>query len=116
MIQIRIQFGIAKSTPYNMHFLNSKITLFDFVAPNQMLKYTLNDLISRWCSLLNWRRLTNIVCLVIDGVGINEITQNKSKFPWISSNLGDDLLEIVSPASYGVSVSEELALVPTSKR
>ena len=42
--------------------------------------------------------------------------QNKSSCTWIWPELGEDLMEVVSPANYGFTIPDELALVPTSKR
>eukprot|EP00088_Acartia_fossae_P015009 TRINITY_DN1811_c0_g1_i13.p1 TRINITY_DN1811_c0_g1~~TRINITY_DN1811_c0_g1_i13.p1 ORF type:complete len:671 (-),score=163.23 TRINITY_DN1811_c0_g1_i13:344-2356(-) len=68
----------------------------------------------RWCCLPKWNRLTNVVCLVIEGVGTTQMEQFLSKPQWKESNL--QFLEVVSPRSYGSTIVDELALVPTSKR
>jgi len=57
----------------------------------------------RWATLTKWNRLSNLVVLVIEGLGVNHLEGWPSKMP---------LLEVTSPASYSSSMAEELALMP----
>jgi len=66
----------------------------------------------RWCTLQKWNRLTNIVCVILDGLSAGEL--ERSELPWISANL--EMMEVVSPASYDSSVAADLALIPISNR
>jgi len=70
----------------------------------------------RWCTLEKWKQLTNIVCVVVEGVGVNMLEEGgeleSSTSKWINSF---EPLEVVSPTSYGCSVIEELGQLPTSK-
>eukprot|EP00088_Acartia_fossae_P023898 TRINITY_DN24874_c0_g1_i1.p1 TRINITY_DN24874_c0_g1~~TRINITY_DN24874_c0_g1_i1.p1 ORF type:complete len:615 (+),score=100.32 TRINITY_DN24874_c0_g1_i1:33-1877(+) len=68
----------------------------------------------RWCLIQKWNRLSNIVCVILDGLGVNELEENKEKFPWISASL--EMMEVVSPQSYDSTVAADLALIPVSGR
>ncbi|XP_023330635.1 uncharacterized exonuclease C637.09 isoform X2 [Eurytemora carolleeae] len=67
----------------------------------------------RWCTLLKWNRLTNVVCLVLDGLGTNFLETRKDELPWITSKF--NFLEVVSPSSYDATVAKDLALIPISQ-
>ena len=56
----------------------------------------------RWATLTKWNRLTNLVVLVIEGLGVDQL----EGWPTMP------LLEVTSPASYSSSMAEELALMP----
>jgi len=62
----------------------------------------------RWATLAKWNRLSNLVVLVVEGLGLPAADK-----PWIPNM---PLLEVVAPASYGSSVAEELALLPLTVR
>jgi len=68
---------------------------------------------NRWAAMEKWNRLTNMVCLVIDNVGVEDLLSCCTESSWFHSSIRD-LLEVVSPASYQVSTQEELALMPVS--
>jgi len=65
----------------------------------------------RWSVLTKWNRLSNIVVLVIDGIGIDDLSTHKDDLKWLPSHI-PNMLEIVSPLSYHSSIAEELALIP----
>jgi RNA exonuclease 1 len=53
-----------------------------------------------------------VVCLVVEGVGVEDYLQHRDAgLSWLPANL-PPLLEVVSPASYSYSMQEELALMP----
>jgi len=56
----------------------------------------------RWATLSKWNRLTNLVVLVIEKLGVDHL----EGWPTMP------LLEVTSPASYSSSMAEELALMP----
>lgn len=64
----------------------------------------------RWCRFLNWSRLANVTCLLVDGVGcedfVSQQTDWKSPFHF--------KLEFVAPPSYGSSTVDELWVLPLS--
>jgi len=68
---------------------------------------------NRWAVMSKWNRLSNMVCLVIDNVGVEDFLSNNDESSWFNSSIRD-LLEVVSPASYQVATQEELALMPVS--
>lgn len=68
----------------------------------------------RWCTLEKWNRLSNVVCVILEGVGTQEVAENGSELSWLAATM--PLLEVVSPASYSSSVVEDLALIPVSAR
>jgi len=67
----------------------------------------------RWCTMQKWNRLTNILCLVLDGVGLDDFTSSPPS--WMTNHL-PHRLEVVSPASYQASTAQELAVLPLSAR
>ena len=56
----------------------------------------------RWATLSKWNRLSNLVVLVIEGLGVKHF----EGWPTMP------LLEVTSPASYSSSMAEELAVMP----
>eukprot|EP00090_Calanus_glacialis_P004236 TRINITY_DN13135_c0_g1_i1.p1 TRINITY_DN13135_c0_g1~~TRINITY_DN13135_c0_g1_i1.p1 ORF type:complete len:630 (-),score=236.77 TRINITY_DN13135_c0_g1_i1:28-1917(-) len=65
----------------------------------------------RWSLLSKWNRLSNLVVLVIDGVGLDDYNSQTGEDAWFSKHI-PNLVEVVSPASYHSTVAEELALLP----
>ena len=65
----------------------------------------------RWSVLTKWNRLSNLVVLVMDGVGLDDFNSHSSDLSWLPKHL-PNLVEVVSPASYHSTVAEELALLP----
>jgi len=65
----------------------------------------------RWSVMTKWNRLSNLVVLVMDGVGLDDYNSNTSALSWFPKNI-PNLVEVVSPASYSSTVAEELALLP----
>jgi len=65
----------------------------------------------RWSVMTKWNRLSNLVVLVMDGVGLDDYNSNTSALSWLTKNI-PNLVEVVSPASYSSTVAEELALLP----
>ena len=67
----------------------------------------------RWCLMEKWNRLSNMVVLVVEGLGLEDYTTHHSQFSWLRRQV-PDLVEVMSPASYQSSVVEELTLLPLS--
>jgi len=65
----------------------------------------------RWSLLSKWNRLSNLVVLVMDGVGLDDYNSHTGEDAWFSKHI-PNLVEVVSPASYHSTVAEELALLP----
>ena len=65
----------------------------------------------RWSVMTKWNRLSNLVVLVMDGVGLDDYNSNTSALNWFPENI-PNLVEVVSPTSYSSTVAEELALLP----
>jgi len=65
----------------------------------------------RWSVLTKWNRLSNLVVLVMDGVGLDDYNSHIGDLDWFPKHI-PNLVEVVSPISYGSSVAEELALLP----
>lgn len=65
----------------------------------------------RWSVLTKWNRLSNLVVLVMDGVGLEDYNSHTSDLTWFPKHL-PNLVEVVSPLSYHSTVAEELALLP----
>ena len=65
----------------------------------------------RWATLLKWNRLSNVVVLVLEGVGLDDYQNYFSQLGWLRRHLAS-LVEVMSPASYHSSIVEELTLLP----
>jgi len=65
----------------------------------------------RWCTLMKWNRLSNMVVLVMEGLGLEDYNNNYNQLGWIRKHV-PNLVEIMSPSSYQSSVVEELTLLP----
>jgi len=65
----------------------------------------------RWCTLAKWNRLSNMVILVLEGVGIEDLKKHEKSRGWIEKHI-PGMVEVVSPASYHSSVVEELSMLP----
>ena len=65
----------------------------------------------RWATLLKWNRLSNVVVLVLEGVGLDDYQAHFSELGWLRKHMVD-LVEVMSPASYHSSIVEELSLLP----
>ena len=37
----------------------------------------------RWCTMMKWNRLSNMVVLVLEGVGLEDYTNNYTQFSWL---------------------------------
>jgi len=65
----------------------------------------------RWSTLSKWNRLSNLVVLVLDGVGLDDYNTHSETLNWFPEHV-PNLVEVVSPYSYHTTVAEELALLP----
>jgi len=65
----------------------------------------------RWCVMQKWNRLSNMVVLVLEGVGLDDYTNNYNNLGWLRKHV-PNMVEIMSPSSYHSSVVEELSLLP----
>jgi RNA exonuclease 1 len=72
----------------------------------------ISNSIFRWCKFSQWSRLTQIVCLAIDGIGIEDFAATssgstlKSIFPF--------QLDFISPLSYDSNLADDLSVLPLS--
>ncbi|RLU19138.1 hypothetical protein DMN91_009496 [Ooceraea biroi] len=66
----------------------------------------------RWCKLEKYKKVSQTVVLVIEGLSSYHFITNESMFPHVKDNL-KYRLEIVTPGIYGGSIVEELAAVPS---
>ena len=65
----------------------------------------------RWCTMSKWNRLSNMVMLVLEGVGIDNYSNYEKSAGWMRKHV-PDLVEVISPSSYHSSVVEELSMLP----
>ena len=65
----------------------------------------------RWCTMSKWNRLSNMVMLVLEGVGIENYSNYEKSAGWMRKHV-PDLVEVISPSSYHSSVVEELSMLP----
>ena len=65
----------------------------------------------RWSTMTKWNRLSNLVLLVVDGVGLDDYNSHADTLSWLPKHV-PNLVEVVSPYSYHTTVAEELALLP----
>jgi len=68
----------------------------------------------RWCTMEKWNRLSNIVCVVVEGLGVNQLEEHKEELGWMHEKL--EMMEVISPACYDSHVANDLALIPISAR
>ena len=61
-----------------------------------------------------WNRLSNIVCVVVEGLGVNQLEEHKEELGWMHEKL--EMMEVISPACYDSHVANDLALIPISAR
>ncbi|XP_012525476.1 RNA exonuclease 5 isoform X2 [Monomorium pharaonis] len=66
---------------------------------------------ARWCQLEKYNRVSHTVVLVFEGLSSYHFIAYENMFPHIVNNL-KHRLEVITPAVYGVSITEELAAVP----
>ena len=67
----------------------------------------------RWCKLDKYNKVSHTVVFVVEGLSIGHYTANQSLFQYLTSKL-DHRLELITPTTYGGSVTDELAAVPLS--
>ena len=65
----------------------------------------------RWCTMSKWNRLSNMVMLVLEGVGLENYTNYEKSADWMRKHV-PDMVEVISPSSYHSSVVEELSMLP----
>ena len=65
----------------------------------------------RWCTMSKWNRLSNMVMLVLEGVGMENYTSYEKSAAWMRKHI-PDMVEVISPSSYHSSVVEELSMLP----
>ncbi|CAD6203444.1 GSCOCG00009765001-RA-CDS [Cotesia congregata] len=72
---------------------------------------------SRWCHLEKYNKVTHTVVFIVEGLSMYHFSSYESLFPNITDLL-EHRLEVVTPATIGGSVIEQLAAVPltTSER
>ncbi|KAL6267125.1 hypothetical protein P5V15_000204 [Pogonomyrmex californicus] len=66
---------------------------------------------ARWCQLEKYNKVSHTVVFVLEGLSSYHFTAYESMFPHIVNNL-KHRLEVITPAVYGASITEELAAVP----
>lgn len=67
----------------------------------------------RWCHLEKFSKISHTVVFVVEGLSSWHFSNHESIFTHIANNL-EHKMEIVTPATYGGSVIEELSAVPLS--
>jgi len=74
---------------------------------------------SRWCKFQAFNKLTNVVLLVLDGIGLEEYQswlREDEKLAKLVGSVFDHKLQFVSPYSYGSTVADDLCILPLSSR
>ncbi|XP_072754705.1 uncharacterized protein Rexo5 [Anoplolepis gracilipes] len=66
---------------------------------------------ARWCHLEKYNKVSHTVVFVVEGLSSYHFMAYESMFPHIVNNL-KYRLEVITPAVYGASITEELATVP----
>ncbi|XP_018362663.1 PREDICTED: putative RNA exonuclease NEF-sp [Trachymyrmex cornetzi] len=66
---------------------------------------------ARWCKLEKYNKISHTVVIVLEGLSSYHFMAYESMFPHIVHNL-KHRLEVITPAVYGASITEELAAVP----
>ncbi|KAF7995528.1 hypothetical protein HCN44_006635 [Aphidius gifuensis] len=65
----------------------------------------------RWCHLEKFNKVSHTVVLIVEGLSLFHFSNNESIFTNINKNM-EHRMEIVTPATYGGSIVEDLAAVP----
>ncbi|KAF7995515.1 hypothetical protein HCN44_006622 [Aphidius gifuensis] len=65
----------------------------------------------RWCCLEKFNKVSHTVVLVVEGLSLLHFNNNETVFTNVNKNL-EHRMEIVTPATYGGSIVEDLAAVP----
>ena len=107
---VNIKLKIFEVLPRSCHFLVAKepniASSLTFFSQHLLTFSMVGDRAPywphRWATLSKWNRLTNLVVLVIERLGVDQL----EGWPTMP------LLEVTSPASYSSSMAEELALMP----
>ncbi len=71
----------------------------------------------RWCKVEKWNRLTGVLCLVVEGLGVTDFEENRDKECVASiEKIFPHKLEFLSPTSYGSTVARDLSFLPVGCR
>lgn len=68
---------------------------------------------------MSWSKLSKVVLLVLDGIGLNEYQtwlKDDSKFSKTFGSIFEHKLQLVSSYSYGSTVTEDLCVLPLSAK
>lgn len=68
----------------------------------------------KWYVLEKICSINKTMCLVLEGISLENWVENKTMFAQ-TSKLFDDVVEVITPCAYGGSLIEELAAVPISE-
>ena len=71
----------------------------------------------RWCKINSWSKLSNIVCMVVEGLDVQQFSTWKSKYEKFSKEMASVLhtqLEFISPSVYDGTVADDLSILPLS--
>merc|ERR1719300_1217682 len=72
---------------------------------------------SRWCKFVSWNKLSNIMLLVLEGIGLNECQKwmtDDNKFSKLFGSVFDHRLQFVSSHEYNSSIIEDLCVFPSA--
>ena len=69
-----------------------------------------------WCKLDKWNRLTNVICLIVEGLSVNDYIQHREEEPLSKIDcILESKLEFLTPLSYDSNVAKELSVLPMTK-
>jgi len=71
-----------------------------------------------WCKLDKWNRLVHVLCLVVEGLSVKDVANNRheEEVARIERVFPDCKLEFVSPASYGSTATIDFSVLPVGAR
>ena len=71
---------------------------------------------SRWCKFQQWAKLTKVVVMVTEGLGLNDYQRWSTQDQKFANTFQafQQKLQFVSPSSYNSTVAEDLCILPLS--
>lgn len=63
----------------------------------------------RWCIIEKFTRISNVVCIVFEGISLEDFLENRDKFHFL--NQFTNKVEVISPFTYDGDIVSDLSAV-----
>ncbi|KAL0108513.1 hypothetical protein PUN28_015210 [Cardiocondyla obscurior] len=107
--------AVGENATLNVQNIGKRIPIFLSDIQHLLLYSLLGHhspyLPARWCQLEKYNKISHTVVFVLEGLSSYHYVAYENLFPHIANNL-KHRLEVITPAVYGASITEELAAVP----